>query len=56
MTFRFYITNINDGTVAGTNDESLANDYAQSQDYFVIDTTNNLWLQPDGQTVEIQSA
>ena len=55
-TFRFYIVNTADGTVVvvGNNDLRLAIDYAQnSPDYVVVDTENNMWLQPDGEWAEI---
>lgn len=42
--FRFYIASIFSEDVKGNNDEAIARELAGSEDDFVIDTQNNLWL------------
>lgn len=44
MSYRYYITTVDDGTVYGTNDEEVANSYSFSEEAWVIDTKNNVWL------------
>lgn len=56
MKFRFYITDLHAGSIFGTNDESLAKDYAQSEDHFVADTETGLWLQTADHSSEIEAA
>jgi len=42
--FRYYITDLYDGDVKGTNDFETANNYAECEDYFVIDVEANEWM------------
>lgn len=51
MHFRYYVTDLNDGLIAGTNDPGVATDFAASEDCFVVDTLTGLWLQPGGAVV-----
>lgn len=44
MKFRFYITDLMDGCIKGTNDEAIARSCATSEDMFVVDTETNMWL------------
>ena len=44
MKFRFYITDLVDGDIKGTNDEELARQYAYSEDFFIVDTETGMWL------------
>lgn len=46
--FRYYITDTLDGVIKGTNDEDVARDLSQSEDYFVVDTETGNWLGSDG--------
>ena len=48
MKYRFYITDLNCGVVKGTDDESVARSYAASEDHFVVDAENGMWLTTDG--------
>jgi predicted Fe-Mo cluster-binding NifX family protein len=41
---RFYIVDTNDGEVRGTDSEEVANGFAQSEDFFVIDSKTDKWL------------
>ena len=45
--FRYYITDLNEGHVVGTNSEELASNCALSEDYFVVDAEQGEWLQSD---------
>ena len=38
MKFRFYITDLNNGDIKGSNNENLIKDLAYSDDYFIVDT------------------
>lgn len=48
MKFRFYITNLHVGAIEGTNDESVAQRMAGSEDCFVVDSETGEQLMPDG--------
>jgi len=52
--YLYYIVDTTDGTVAGTDDENLAKETAESEDYFVIDPTKGNWFQPDGKVEGIR--
>lgn len=49
MKFRYYITAVNAGTVLGTDSEADAENFRQSDDYFVVDSEKGLWLSSDGE-------
>lgn len=44
---RFFIVNLIFGNVQSTQNEQIAKDCANSEDFFVIDTYNNTWLDGD---------
>ena len=44
MKYRFYITDLYNGVIKGTDDEALARTLAQVEDYFVVDTQTGEWL------------
>lgn len=52
--FRFYITDLHQGQINGTNSEEDAQSYAESEDYFVVDTNDGTWLLPGAERVKIQ--
>lgn len=54
MKFRYYVTNTLDGFVVDTNNENVAENYAESDEFFVVDTETNEWLQPDGTREQIE--
>jgi hypothetical protein len=54
MTFKFLITDLNEGNVSGTNDPDLAQDLSACEDYFVVDSTTGEWLLADGRRRIIQ--
>lgn len=45
MIFKYYIVSLNDGIANGTDDDSVADDFSQSDEYCVIDSTNGKILQ-----------
>ncbi len=47
MKFRYYISDLGNGNVAGTDSEQTARDFAQSEEYFVVDAKTGLWLTND---------
>jgi hypothetical protein len=42
--FRYYITNLFDGKVQGTNDEKVADNVKDCEEYFVVDSETGKWL------------
>jgi hypothetical protein len=56
MKFRFYITDTFNGSVVGTDDKEQAQNYAQVEEYFVVDTETGTWLMIDNNIVDIQRA
>ena len=54
MKFRFYITDLNNGQVSGTNDPDLAADVSLSEDFFVVDSETGEWINANGSHVEVQ--
>lgn len=54
--FRFYITELFDGEIIGTNDPKIASDYAAADECFVVDTETNKWLISNGTDLEIKEA
>lgn len=53
MKFRYYISDLENGNVAGTDSEQTARDFAQSEEYFVVDTKTGQWL-TDDQDIDIK--
>ena len=54
MSFRYYITDTFDGNVKGTNDDAVAAHYAQTPEYFVVDSERSVWLAEDGEAYAIE--
>lgn len=52
--FRFYITDTNEGSIRGTNNEELAEEIAESEDYFVVDTKMGEWIVAEGEREKVQ--
>lgn len=42
--YRYYIVDLFDGLVRGTNDEQVAREFSASEDFFVIDAQESMWL------------
>lgn len=53
MRFRYYITNLHVGAIEGSNSLDVAENFANSEDYFVVDSETGQWLQSDGGRVEV---
>lgn len=51
--FRYYITDLHMGSIVGTNEEKIAKDFASSEDHFVVDVQENLWLITNGVSEEV---
>lgn len=49
MAFTFYITDLYNGVLKGTNDETLAKEYAKNEDIFVVNSETGMWLLPDSE-------
>jgi hypothetical protein len=54
--FRFYITDLGMGSVHGTDDEKIAENYATSEDFFVVDTNDGTWIMADLKREEIKES
>jgi hypothetical protein len=48
MTFIYYITDLFDGAVFGTDSEADAEQFAASEDHFVVDSSTGEWMTPSG--------
>lgn len=55
MKFRYYITDLTEGVVVGTNSRSIADDFSECEDCFVVDAQEGLWIQ-ECEDVEINDA
>ena len=55
MKFRYYITDLHQGNVVGTNSEEMAKSLATSEDYFVVDSVEGRWLISDEVFVNIKA-
>lgn len=56
MKYKYLITDVSDGTVYGTDDESLAKNYAQSEDFFVADVERGVLFDTEGDEFDITPA
>lgn len=54
MKYRYIITNTLEGQMEGTNDEDVARDLAESEDYFVADVVSGRWLLAGGGEQEVK--
>lgn len=45
--FRYYITDVHQSNILGTDNRDVAADLAQSEDFFVVDTETGEWMQTD---------
>jgi len=48
MKYAYYVTDTASGEILGTDSESIAKSYAESEDYFVVHAASGEWLMPDG--------
>lgn len=54
MKFRYLIVDTFEGRPFGTNDKARALEFAESEDFFVVDTETSQWRQPGDSAEEIQ--
>lgn len=54
MKFRYYIADLYEGRVVGTNNEEKATGLALSEEYFVIDSEAGGWLTADGVAIPVE--
>lgn len=54
MKFKYYITNLFEGAVEGTNDDDKASAMAESEDFFVVDAETGEWLTPGNTRVPVE--
>ena len=54
MKYRYYILDIYDGTYSATNERSVVDSYLVSDDFFVLDTEEDLMLCPGGGSVSVR--
>lgn len=52
--FRYYITDLFDGVIRGTDNDETANSFASCEDFFVVDTHSGEWLASDNDRLEVQ--
>lgn len=53
--FRYYITDLYEGAVRGTDNPEAAKSYAEVEDYFVVDAVTGEWLQPGGEAAPVKA-
>lgn len=54
MKFRYYITDLFEGEVRGTNDKEVAEQFAPCDDYFVVDALTGEWITGDGDRTDVK--
>jgi hypothetical protein len=54
MKFAYYITNLHDCTVQGTNDAGVAQQLAECEEFFVVHAKSGDLLLPGGDTTQVQ--
>jgi len=53
MKFRYYITDMFQGEIFGTNHLEVVEKYIVNEEYFVVDTETNEWITLDGSRLPI---
>lgn len=54
MKFKFLIIDLSEGSVSGTNEEIVAKEFAQSDDYYVVNTETGIWMMDESNSKEIK--
>ncbi len=54
MKFKYYIIDLYDGAVKGTDDTELAKEAAECEDFYVVEADTGLWLLADGLSQQVQ--
>ena len=55
MKFKYYITDLFEGVIVGTDSDEDAEDIAASEKHFVVDTSTGEWLLADGTRQRIEA-
>lgn len=55
MKFRFYIVDLMEDKLVGTNDEAVAKYFADSEDCFVVNAEEGYWLQSGKINSDVQA-
>lgn len=55
MKFNYYIIDTFNNDVKGTNSKSVAEDFAQVEEYFVVQTETGRWILPGNDSVEVKA-
>lgn len=56
MKFRYYITDLMNGTVVGTDDRAVVESFVATEDAFAVDTETGFQIMPDMTTAEVKEA
>lgn len=56
MRYQYIIVDLIDDTVKGTNNAEEAREYAEDENFFVIDVSNGVWLVEGGKVNVIDEA
>lgn len=51
--FTYYITDLFEGCIVGTNSEELAKQVSESENYYVVNAKTGEWLLPDGKLEKV---
>lgn len=54
MAFRYYVVDLDEGMVMGTDSTEQAAEFADAEEYFVIDSQEGMWMLPDGEVVPVK--
>jgi hypothetical protein len=54
MSFTYYVVDLLEGKIYGTDDEELATEISTSSEHVVIDADEGLWLAEEAQPTEIE--
>ena len=54
MKFRYYVTDLFDGTIKGVTNEEDAMNYAECEDFFVVDVELGQQLLPEGERCDVE--
>ena len=54
MQFKYYVTDLLQGNVKGTNDDALALELSQSEDFFVVNAETGGWYLIGGDVKDIE--
>lgn len=53
MKFQYYITDLNEGEIVGTDSYEIAYHFSLCDNYFVLDSHTGEWMLPSGESVQV---